>query len=138
MYELDKTNNSVYSLNYHFITVVKYRKHIFDNDDIVNDIKLIFNRIAESFDVKITAMECGVDHIHVLFRAKPSLDITKFINILKGHSSRDLRKKYSDVLKDKLWGDAMWSPSYFLSTTGNVSLDTLKNYIDNQRTLSGE
>lgn len=36
-------------------------------------------------------------------------------------------------LKDKLWGNAFWSPSYYLATTGNVSLDTLMNYVNNQR-----
>ena len=38
-----------------------------------------------------------------------------------------------DLLKDKLWGEHFWSPSYFLATTGNVTIDTLKAYIENQR-----
>lgn len=135
MYELNKTGNSVFSLHYHFISVVKYRKAIFDNDVIIGDVKDIFKNIADTFDVEIGAMECGEDHVHVLFSTKPSLDITKFINILKGHSSRDLRKKHKETLKDKLWGDALWSPSYFLATSGNVSLDVLKGYVDNHRKL---
>lgn len=92
-------------------------------------------KIANDFDVEIIEQECGIDHIHILFKSKPTLDITKFINILKGHSSRKLREQYKDFLKDKLWGDSFWSPSYFLATSGNVSIDTLKEYIDNQRTL---
>lgn len=135
MYDLDKSRDSVYSLQYHLITAVKYRQKVFVEDKIISAIKDIVNKIALDFDVEILECECGDDHIHILFRSKPTLDITKFINILKGHSSRDIRKKYKNFLKDKLWGDHFWSPSYFLATTGNVTVDILKKYIENQRTL---
>lgn len=133
MYKLDKNCNSVFSLLYHFITVVKYRKKVFINNEIVTDVKTIIENIAKDFDVEIVEQECGIDHVHILFRAKPTLDIPKFINLLKGRSSREIRKKYKDFLADKLWGDNFWSPSYFLSTTGNVTIDILKQYVENQR-----
>jgi len=135
MYELDRVRNCVFSLQYHMIFVVKYRQNVFVEDEIISATKSIFNKIASDFDVEILECECGKDHIHILIRTRPTLNITKFINILKGHSSRDIRKKYKDFLKDKLWGDHFWSPSYFLSTTGNVTIDILKEYIENQRTL---
>ena len=135
MYDLDKLRGSAFSLQYHLITTVKYRQKVFVEDEIVSAVKEIVNKIALDFDVQILEMECGVDHIHILFRAKPTLDMTRFINILKGHSSRDIRKKYKDFLKDKVWGDHFWSPSYFLATVGNVTIDILKEYIENQRTL---
>ena len=138
MYELDKIRNCVFSLQYHLIIVVKYRQKVFVEDEIVFAMKEIINKIALGFDVNILECECGIDHIHILFRSKPTLDMTKFINILKGHSSRDIRKKYKDFLKDKLWGDHFWSPSYFLATTGNVTVDILKEYVENQRTLQEE
>ena len=135
MYHLDKTNNCVFSLCYHFITVVKYRQKVFTEDNIISDLKVIMDKIALEFEVDIIEQECGEDHIHMLFRTKPTLDMTKFINILKGRSSRKLREKYKNFLKNKLWGDSFWSPSYFLATTGNVTIDILKEYIQNQRTL---
>jgi len=135
MYQLDKTGNAVFSLYYHLITVVKYRKRVFINDNIVSDVKTIFEDISKDFNVTVIEQECGVDHVHLLFKCKPTLNITKYINILKGHSSRKIRKKYKDFLKDKLWGDSFWSPSYFLSTTGNVTIDILKEYVENQRKL---
>ena len=116
MYKLDKTGNATFSLMYHFIAVVKYRKQIFINNEIISNLKTIIKQKAENFDVEIIEQECGVDHIHILFRAKPTLEITKFINAIKGHSSRELRKKYKEFLSDKLWGDSFWSPSYFLAT----------------------
>ncbi len=133
MYKLDKTSNSVFSLHYHLIVVVKYRKPVFVNNNLVSDIKTIIQKISDNFDVDIIEQECGVDHIHIVFKSKPTLDITKYINILKGHSSRKIREKYQDFLSDKLWGDSFWSPSYFLATTGNVTIDILKEYVENQR-----
>lgn len=135
MYRMQHTNNAVFSLCYHFITVVKYRQKVFTDDAIIGSLKTIITKIAEEFDVEIIEQECGDDHLHILFATKPTLNLTKFINYLKGRSSRLLREQYKDFLKNKLWGDSFWSPSYFLSTTGNVSLDVLKQYVENQRTL---
>ena len=135
MYEVERFRNCVFSLQYHLVVVVKYRQKVFANGEVVSAMKEIINKIAHDFDVEILECECGEDHIHILFRSRPTLDMTKFINILKGHSSRDMRKKFKDLLKDKLWGDHFWSPSYFLATTGNVTIDILKEYIENQRTL---
>jgi len=138
MYDLDKSRHSVYSLQYHFITTTKYRQKVFLEDDIISDLKSTFKSIASDFEVKILECECGTDHVHLLFRCKPTLDITKFINILKGHSSRKIRKDHKEFLKDKLWGSSFWSESYFLSTVGNVTIDVLKQYVENQRNLINE
>lgn len=133
MYKLDKSTNAVFSLNYHFITVVKYRRKVFTNDEIINYLKSIVQQVAEDNDVQIIEQECGDDHIHILFRAKPTLNFKTFIQALKGRSARLLRAQYPDFLKDKLWGEHFWSPSYFLATTGNVTLDVLKEYVESQR-----
>lgn len=130
----NKEAHKVYSLIYHLIIVVKYRKNVFvDTINIIDDFKNKCEEISKDFDVNVVEQECGEDHVHILFSAKPTLDIPKYINILKGHSSRYLRKEYKEFLKNKLWGDAFWSPSYFLATAGNVSIDVLKNYVENQR-----
>jgi putative transposase len=135
MNKFDKIRNCVFLLQYHLVLTSKYRKEVFIEEKLISSIKTIFDKIASDFDVQIMECECGVDHVHILFKSKPTLDVTKFINILKGHSSREIRKKYKDFLKDKLWGDHFWSPSYFLSTAGNVTIDVLKKYIETQRVL---
>lgn len=133
MYKLDKSTNAVFSLNYHFITVVKYRRKVFVNDDIINSLKSIIEQVSKENDVQVIEQECGEDHIHLLFRAKPTLDFKSYIQALKGRSARALRAKFPDFLKDKLWGEHFWSPSYFLATTGNVTIDVLKEYVESQR-----
>lgn len=133
MNKLDKSTNAVFSLNYHFITVVKYRRKVFVNDDIINSLKSIIEQVSKENDVQVIEQECGEDHIHLLFRAKPTLNFKSYIQSLKGRSARLLRAQYPDLLKDKLWGEHFWSPSYFLATTGNVTLDVLKEYVESQR-----
>ena len=53
MYKLDKNCNSVFSLFYHFITVVKYRKKVFTREDIITDLKSIIEKVAEDFDWRL-------------------------------------------------------------------------------------
>ena len=106
--EYHREPHKVYSLIYHLIFVVKYLQHVFLENS-------------------------GIDHVHLLISAKPTLDIPKYINIIKGHSSRFLRKEYKSFLGDKLWGNHFWSPSYFIASTGNVSIDVLKQYVEKQR-----
>ena len=129
----NRSGNAVFALNYHLVIVVKYRKQVFTNDRIISDLKQLVCDVANNHKVNIIAQECGVDHVHILFSCKPTCDITVFVNSLKGYTSRILRERYNKELSSQLYGDAFWSPSYFLATAGNVSIDTLYSYINNQR-----
>lgn len=129
--ELKRNSNAVYLLNYHLILVVKYRKKVFTNNEIVERTKELMRKISTENDVEVINQECGDDHIHLMISTKPTTQLTKYVNLLKGHSARALRKEYD--FNDVLYGDSFWSDSYYLATCGNVSLDTLYNYIDNQR-----
>lgn len=133
MYQVDKGTNGVYSLHYHFITCIKYRRKVFVRDDIIQDIKDIMEQVSQEYGVEIIEQECGEDHIHILFKCKPTLIFKDYIQALKGRSARIIRAKYSDYLSTFIWGKHFWSPSYFLATTGNVTIDTLKQYIEQQR-----
>jgi len=130
-YTFDKTSHAVFTLNYHLIICVKYRRKVFDNDIIINELKERTRRIANGFDIEIINQECDKDHTHILFKAKPSTNLVKFINSLKGATSRIIRLKFPEV-KKKLWKDMFWSKSYCLITTGQTTLDQLKKYVENQ------
>lgn len=133
MKEPNRNSNSVFMLNYHLVVVVKYRKPVFDNDEIIERLKEFNEEVSPKYGVEIINQECGIDHIHLLISTKPATDLCKYINILKGHSSRMLRKEFGEQLRNTLWGDSFWSSSYFISTVGNTSIDTIHNYIENQR-----
>ncbi|MCL5679429.1 MAG: IS200/IS605 family transposase [Candidatus Thermoplasmatota archaeon] len=116
-YELDKGAHSVYSLYYHFIQVVKYRRKVFVNDAIVDLLKTKTREIAETFNVGVLEIECDKDHFHMLFKATPLLNIPQFINAVKTITSREIQRNFPDV-KIELWKGKFWSPSYFLATSG--------------------
>ena len=109
--ELKRNSNAVYLLNYHLILITKYRKKVFTNDNIIERTKEIMRNIAKDFDAEIINQECGEDHIHLMISTKPSTELTKMVNLLKGTSSRYLRKEYEQELSDMLYGDSFWSDS---------------------------
>ena len=130
-YRLDKGAHSVYALQYHLVQVVKYRRKVFINDDIIDFLKQKTKEISSTFEVEIINQECDKDHMHIIFKAKPTLNIPKYLNALKTITSREIRRNFPEV-KEKLWKDAFWSPSYFLTTTGQTTLDQLKKYVEGQ------
>lgn len=130
-YTFDKSSHSVYTLNYHLIVCVKYRRQVFTNDAIINELKERTKNIAKGFDITIINQECDKDHTHILFSAKPSSNLVKFINSLKGATAKAIRYRYTEV-KKLLWKDVFWSSSYCLITTGQVTLDQLKKYVEEQ------
>jgi len=131
-YKLDKGSHSVYALQYHFVQCVKYRKQVFYNEDIVIFLKNKVYEISQEFEVVVLNVECDKDHFHMIFKSKPTLDIPKYINAIKTHTSREIRRKFAEEIKPYLWGDAFWSRSYFLATTGQVSLEVLMQYVEGQ------
>lgn len=130
-YGLDKGAHSVYALQYHLILVVKYRREVFTSDRIIDFFKQKANEISDTFSVNILNQECSKDHVHIIFKTKPTLDAPRYLNALKTITSREIRRNFPEV-KERLWKDAFWSRSYFLATTGEVTLDVLKRYVEDQ------
>jgi len=71
------------------------------------------------------------DHIHILFRAHPQTEISKFINAYKSASSRLIKKEFPEV-RQKLWNEYFWSQSFCLITAGDAPPSVLKQYIESQ------
>lgn len=130
-YDLEKGAHSVHSLYYHFIQVVKYRNKVFVNDSIVDLLKTKIREIAHTYDVTILEVECDKDHFHMLFKATPMLKIPEFINAIKTITSREIQRNFPETKKE-LWKGKFWSPSYFLATSGQVTIDVMKGYVDSQ------
>jgi len=124
-------SHSVHALQYHLVQCVKYRKKALVDPKVIDHLKMKVNEISETFDVDVLNVECDKDHFHLLFRAKPTLDIPKYLNALKTITSRTIRQKFPE-LKKILWGDHFWSPSYFIASSGQVTLDQLKKYVEEQ------
>ena len=127
---LDTNSHSVFSLNYHLILVTKYRRQDFD-DEVSGRAKAIFDRIAPDYKIEVIEWNHDKDHVHILFKAHPKTQISKFINTYKSASSRLLKKEFPQI-KTKLWEDKFWSQSFCLITTGGAPLEVINQYIINQ------
>lgn len=132
-YKLDKGSHSVYSLNYHFVQCTKYRKKVLIKPEIINLLKEQAHKISQKKEVEILNIETDKDHLHILFKAKPTTDLARYINTLKTITSREIQRTFPEVKKE-LRKNHFWSPSYFLATTGQTTLEQLKKYVDQQGT----
>lgn len=128
--KLDSNNHSVFLLYYHLVLVVKYRRNVFD-DDMSDYAKDMFVRLSENYNITLVEWNHDVDHVHILFKAHPNTEMTKFINAYKSASSRLIKRDFPQV-KKKLWKEMFWSRSFCLLTTGGSPIDVVKTYIENQ------
>ncbi|HHK5599402.1 IS200/IS605 family transposase [Bacillus wiedmannii] len=127
---LDSNNHSVFLLYYHLVLVVKYRRNVFD-DDMSDYEKDMFVRLSENYNITLVEWNHDVDHVHILFKAHPNTEMTKFINAYKSASSRLIKRDFPQV-KKKLWKGMFWSRSFCLLTTGGSLIDVVMKYIENQ------
>ncbi|TVX96935.1 IS200/IS605 family transposase [Paenibacillus cremeus] len=128
--DLDSNNHSVFSLNYHLILVIKYRRKVI-NDEISNRLKEIFEYIQPNYNITLQEWNHDCDHVHILMKTQPNTDISKFLNAYKSASSRLIKKEFP-IIRKSLWKEYFWSRSYCLLTTGGAPIDVIKKYIETQ------
>ena len=128
--KLDSNNHSVFLLHYHLVMCIKYRRKVID-DSISDRLKDIFVDIAPNYGVVLIEWNHYVDHVHLLFKAKPNTEISKLLNAYKSASSRRIKNEFPSI-RNYLWKEYFWSKSYCLVTTGGATLEDLEQYIENQ------
>lgn len=128
--KLDNNSHSVFLLYYHLVLVIKYRRQVID-DYISDRANEIFVYICPSYNIILEEWNFDKDHVHILFRAHPNTELSKFINAYKSASSRLLKKEFPEIRK-KLWKEYFWSRSFCLLTTGGAPIEVVKRYIESQ------
>ena len=61
----------------------------------------------------------------------PKYTPSSIVKAFKGGSAKQWFTQYPET-KSQLWGGHLWSPSFFMSTLGNVSKEIVSQYIDSQ------
>ncbi|QDI91240.1 IS200/IS605 family transposase [Salicibibacter halophilus] len=134
--KFDSNNHSVFLMYDHLVLVVKYRRKVID-DAISDYARNKFVSLGERYNIALVEWNHDIDHIHILFKAQPNSEWSKFINVYKSSSSRVIKKDFSYVRK-KLWKEMFWSRSFCLLTTGGSPIEMVKAYIENQGTKGGD
>lgn len=125
---LRRERHSVSSLKIHLVCVTKYRRKVFTGESL-ELVARTFREVAAKMTFQILEFKGEADHVHALIEYPPKLSVSVMVNALKGVSSR----RYGQAGYPKPYGkDALWSPSYFVSSIGGAPLEVLKTYIQNQ------
>ena len=123
----------VFKMHVHLVFVTKYRRGVFTKA-MLDDLNIIFGKVCKDFEAELIEFDGEDDHVHLLVNYPPKISISKLVNSLKGASSQVIRKKNYSSIKNKLWGNALWSPSYFASSCGGAPIEVIRQYIEQQRT----
>jgi putative transposase len=118
-------------MKYHLVLVSKDCNKCFTSE-ILESLEFIFVNQCEKWGVDLLEFRGEADHVHLFLGFNPTIAPSKFINSLKTVSSRLVRKKYSEHLKQHYLKPVMWSRAYCLLTTGAAPIEVLKEYFLNQ------
>jgi len=130
--KITKGRGYVYSIQYHFVWCVKYRRKILDNA-VEETLRGILHKVAEDNGFEITEYNSDLDHVHLLVDCSPQQYIPDMMKALKGVSGRLLMKEHGEQLRNKLWGGHIWNPSYFVATVSENTEEQVREYIRSQK-----
>ena len=130
--EIRTGRHCVFNMHVHLVFVAKYRRDVFTKS-MLETMREVFERVCLDFEAVLVEFDGEHDHVHLLVNYPPKVAVSSLVNSLKGASSRILRTKHP-AIKNKLWGNALWSPSYFAASCGGAPIGIIKQYIQQQQT----
>lgn len=125
-----QTKTTVSLINYHFVFCPRYRRKIFNIPGVEQRFKELIMEECKRHEIEILAMECHIDHVHIFVSVLPQISIPEIMRFLKGATSNTLRKEFRELSQMP----SLWTRSYFVSTAGNVSSETIEWYVKTQKT----
>jgi putative transposase len=120
-------------MHVHLVFVTKYRREVFTKE-ILDDLRPMLASVCRDFEAELVEFDGEDDHVHLLVNYPPKVSVSNLVNSLKGVSSRMIRKKNYPSIRKKLWGGALWSPSYFAGSCGGAPIAVIRQYIEQQQT----
>ena len=117
---------------YHLEWCPKYRYNMLRKQENKNLCEQILKNVAKRHKIKITELSVMPDHIHVMVSLPPTMSVSKAFHLLKGASAYELFKKKPNFRRRYPRGH-FWSPGKFYRSVGDMDLETVTNYVVNQR-----
>ena len=131
--EIRSGRHCVFLMHVHLVSVTKYRRGVFTKA-ILDDLHEVLGSVCADFEADLVQFDGEHDHVHLLVNYPPKVSVSVLVNSLKGVSSRMIRQKRYPSIAKKLWGGALWSPSYFAGSCGGAPLAVIRQYIEQQQT----
>jgi len=125
----DRSETSIHFMNYHFVWCPKYRRAVLVGK-IRQRLKELIRKKSSELEGDILSLSIADDHVHLFVKINPRIAPNKFIGVIKGYTSHELRQEFPE-LRSRL--PTLWTRSYFVSTHGHVSDAMIKKYIEEQK-----
>mgnify|MGYP001587770869 len=125
--------HTTHELHYHFVWITKYRKPVL-RGEIAKRLRDMIREICRSIDVEILKGHVRPDHVHLMVAMPPHVAPSRAMQAIKGKTSHHLMGEYRSIQKE-FWGRHLWARGYFACTSGNVTDDVIKKYIETQGAL---
>ena len=119
--------HNVHLVVYHIIWCPKRRRKVLIGP-IRTRLEQIIREVATEHEWTVIELAIQPDHVHLFIQANPYTLPSDIPRLIKGRSSHVLREEFPHLLKLP----SLWTRSFFLSTAGNVSQETIKRYIERQ------
>jgi len=123
----------VFLMHVHLVFVTKYRRGVFTKE-ILDDLRGIFAAVCNDFEAELVEFDGQHDHVYLLVNYHPKVAVSRLVNSLKGVSSHMIRQKRYPGIRKKIWGGALWSPSYFAGSCAGAPIALIRQYIEQQQT----
>ena len=123
-----KASHTIYNLTVHLAWITKYRYKVL-KWQVWEELKKQIRIICNELEVEIVSWSISQDHVHILVSIPPSCSISKLLQYIKWKTSRKLQMQFQD-LKKKYWWQHLWARWYFACSTGNITNDMIKDYIE--------
>lgn len=123
-----KGSHTVFRLELHLVWITKYRYHVLKGDVATRAQELI-RRICAEEKAEILSGVLSPDHIHLVLSINPSTALSTLVKYLKGKTSHQLQMEFPSLRK-RYWGQHLWARGYFAVTTGNVTDEMVKQYLE--------
>ena len=125
-----KTAHTVYDLKYHIVWTTKYRKPVLKGD-VAERLRELVREICKAEDVEVIKGHISRDHVHLFVSVPPYISLSKFAQLVKGKTARKLLMEYRR-LNRAFWGRHVWGRGFFVASSGNVTDEVIKQYIEGQ------
>ena len=125
-----KTSHAIYAIKYHIVWITKYRKRVLIGK-VGERTRELIRQVCKENEVEILAGHVSPDHIHLLVSVPPHLSVSKLVQYMKGYSSRKILMEYKEMNK-QYWGRHFWARGYFVASSGNVTDEVIREYIEHQ------
>jgi putative transposase len=128
--EYQRDEHRVHLIAYHLIWCPKRRKPVLTGP-IAKDCKALIEAKCKELGWHVEELAIQPDHVHLFVRVWPSDSAADVLKAVKGVTSFELRRKYPELRRMP----SMWTRSYFASTVGSMSQETIRRYIEAQKGL---